>query len=216
LDPGMGDVRWSADDLAVLAAALPDHERTLTLWGVPDRAHIEALPATLGPLLRACGSTRAEADLEGAGRWRRKDVRGYRSLDDAGRALIAALRSAGAEHTSVTTFPGMLDAVSGALEGADELALQVYATTTSGHSPERTGRYLAAAIARYPHLAVTAGVAAYRQPGASDAERTAHMRRCLSEASRAGCSRVALWSAKHAVRFRSRAVVRAAIGEAVG
>lgn len=212
LEPGLGDVRWSARDLERLRQALPDHERTLTLWGTPQREHIGALAMGLAPLLDALGTRRVEVDLEGAGRWRRKDVRGYADLAEAGTALVHELRHAGAEHIGITTFPGMLDACGSALAGADALALQVYATSTSGHSPEWTGQRLTAAIARYPHLEVIAGVAAYRQPGKRDEDRTAHMRRCLGEASRAGCGRARLWSVKHLCRMTAKSYAVPALG----
>ena len=112
----------------------------------------------------------------------------------------------------VDTFPGMLGAVSGALAGADRLALQVYATTSSGHSIEWTGQRLRAAIRTYPHLEIVAGVAAYRQPGATDTQRAEHLRRALGEASQAGCRVARLWSGKWLCRLPAKSWTRAALG----
>lgn len=210
--PGLADARWSAEHLAALRDALPLHERTITLWAAPQRERIAELRREVPALLEALGSRAVDVDLEGAGQWRQSGLAGYRSLADAGAALVDALREAGAERVEVDTFPGMLGAVGGALAGADRLALQVYATASSGHSIAWTGERLRAAIRTYPHLEVVAGVAAYRQPGATDAARADHMRRALGEASQAGCKVARVWSGKWLCRLPARSYTRAALG----
>lgn len=210
-EPGLADAKWSLTDLEALAVALPQHHRVLTLWGAPDVDRMRELALRVPAMLRALGTTWVEVDLEGVGGWRQSGVRGYRNLHDAGAALVRTLRDAGATTVEVTTFPGMLPRVRGAIEGgADRLVLQVYATERKTHTIASAVEALRKARARYPLTEVCAGVAAYKQPGADSDERANHMFDAIEAASHE-CSTVRLWSAKHLARTTAKRYSRAAL-----
>ncbi len=208
--PGLADLRWTERDLERLRAAV-DHHLIVTAWCAADREQIDALAARMPSLLRAAGTSWCEVDLEGAGGWKRASMRGFSSLTQAGGYLVEALRR-DATTVEVSTFPGMLPAVAGALRaGADRLTLQVYATKTSGHTIAQCADWLRQAQATHPHHEVVAGVAAYGAPGSTLAAQTAHVRAALESAGSV-VSTCRLWSAKHLVRTTARRYSVAALG----
>lgn len=220
-EPGLSDARWRPSDLERLQRALPRHRRSITIWASPHASEIRALRARLPVLLHALGADVVEVDLEGP--WRKADVEGFASRTIAGVELVHALRDAGAREVEVTTFPGALPACKGAVDVADRLVLQVYATSTS--SPDYDGPLgprrgpvagLEAARERHPRIEVCAGLAAYRQTSAQvpswrGRDGAESMMVALDSAQSAGVRLVRWWSVKHLCRTAAKVYARRAL-----
>lgn len=222
--PGMSDARWSTDELAKLAAALPRVERILSLWSHPSAAHVGGLLVELPALLEAFVSRVVELDLEPAGGWHARGVEGYVGLADAGRAVVENCRRAGAERVEITTFPAAIPRAAGAIAAADVLALQVYPVATRNGTPVPYGgrlgplRYpaeaLEAARRRFPGVELVCGLPAYKQawPGHEPLEA---MHAAIASAAGVGVKRARYWSAKWLVR-KKKTVYAAPALEALG
>lgn len=125
-EPGLEDARWTASDLRQLAEALPEHRRVLTTWVAPQKPTVSELGRKLPRLLDAFGAAGVELDVEPAGQFRERSVRGYvdadrdRSrLDDASADIARMLLTLPVCEIELTTFPGALRLM---LSLAEELA----------------------------------------------------------------------------------------------
>lgn len=224
------DLTWSGPQLAELAAALPDHERVLTLWPEPSAEYMARLRLALPGLLRALGRSPrgchiVEFDLEAL--WKRARVKGLASLAAAGAALVRVVHEVAAElgaeiEIEVTTFPAHLEAsAKGAVLGEARLLLQSYAVAEARGEkrawdgplgPERRAYEDVVRVRAYAErgVEVCAGLAAWEQadwPG----EPEQAMALALASARRAGVRRVRWWSGRHVIgasanRYAARAI----------
>lgn len=132
--PGFSDSRWSPGDLRKLRREVDsirsNVDITLVYWASAKRDHIESIPSYLLPRISAAQADSIEADLEGAGGWKRSAVEGYSHLSQAGLALaeaVAPIRSSGI-RTEASTFPGHVELTvnAGYSPFADRMNVQVY------------------------------------------------------------------------------------------
>lgn len=215
---GLGDRKWSDDDLKRLADAFPEHRRILVAWAVPHKDLIEELADKLPSAVEALSAEEVEFDVEGFSGWKSAHVRGYRSLAKAGEAIVAAAREA-SPKVSCDYFPQMGKAAHAVAEHCDEIALQLYAVARRNDKPipwgSRLGpvRYPEGSLKRererFPDKPLIAGLAAYKQTWVSPRRPPEEaMRESIASAVRGGTNTIRYWGGKHLVRMRGTAYAR--------
>lgn len=215
--PGMSDARWSEDELAELASALPDVRRGVTLWAAAQRDAVQELATSLHTAVVALGASSVEVDAEPVGGWASGRVQGYSGgLLEASRDLAAHMISAGVD-VEVTVFPGALRHVTELLGALAEhrrprLYLQSYAVRHRGEDrvswtgplgPLRLpSESIEAASAAMPRVEVCYGRAVYdtEWPGGKDSILPGTI-----AALGAGARSVRDWSSKWLCRKRGHA-----------
>jgi hypothetical protein len=214
------DARWTARELAELAAAIPEMAVVLTLWPEPTRAYIGQLERELPALVSAAVCRTVELDLEGG--WKVGKLAGYPSMREAGRDLVDAVTDAGAREHEVTTFPAHAEAHErGAVKGEARLWLQTYPVAHArgekrdydgSLGPERRPYEDVLRVRKVAEtgVEVCAGLAAWAQDG-WPGEPGEAMALALGSARRAGVRRVRWWSAKHVIGARANGYAAAAI-----
>jgi hypothetical protein len=214
------DARWTARELAELAAAIPEMSIVLTLWPEPTRAYVRQLERELPSLVAGAVARCVELDLEGG--WKVSKLEGYASMRAAGQALVAALLAAGVREYEVTTFPAHAEAQErGAVHDEARLWLQTYPVAEArGEKREYSGPLgperrpfedvLRVRKNAEPGVEICAGLAAWAQDG-WPGEPGEAMALALDSARRAGVRRVRWWSSKHVIGARANDYAVAAI-----
>lgn len=204
--PGLIDQRWFPADLEKLAEELCSVRRCLTFWLEPVRWSIDALDKALPDLQSAFGSKTNGADVEK--RFKRRYLRGYESMEEAGEHSADVLRC-GDSQVESTSFPSHPEAKSGAVVACDVFVNQIYGLHHRGEVPVQwgsryaPGTYHRWAIAKFrrerPDVALAVAHPAWKQKfknrDGEDAMATA-MGASIAE----GVTIHRTWSSKHVIR----------------
>ncbi len=204
--PGLQDQRWFERHLEKLRDGLRDDiEIGPTVWVEPVREYIERLAVMLPVLCRIVCAAFVCADSEM--RWKKRYVRGYDSLEEAGLHLSEVLYSS-APIVEGTAFPKHRESSANATIAVDRYMEQVYSIHT-----HPSGRKIKASSKRYgpghyqrwalqelkaerPDVEIGAGLACWRQKFAgmnpADAMALAH-----GAAIAEGATWLREWSWKH-------------------
>jgi hypothetical protein len=214
------DARWTARQLAELAAAIPEMSVVLTLWPEPTRAYVRQLERELPALVAAAVVRVVELDLEGG--WKVGKLEGYPSMQEAAIDLRGAVLDAGAREFEVTTFPAHAEAHDrGTVKGEARLWLQTYPVAEArgekrdffgplGPSRRPYEDVIRVQRSAEPGVDVCAGLAAWAQDG-WPGDPGDSMAAALDSARRAGVRRVRWWSSKHVLGARTNDYAYAAI-----
>lgn len=204
--------KHSVTDAAALASACDSAgiQFGLTVWPRPWENHTVDLVGGLGDYITACSPNRLEFDLEG--NWTTKDVKGFPSLEQAGRDLVEFCREAfpGLE-LAVTTIPEHfeLSGNSKVSHLVDVVIPQAYSIHKPGkakygwgeqYGPGIMQRWSLARARRVPGVKIECGLPVWAQkfPKKSVA---ASMSAAFNEAARDNdVGGFMLWSAKHVLR----------------
>jgi hypothetical protein len=206
--PGLGDLHWTLQQLTQLRQGLKGLELVATFWVPAQRAALAELQEKIGPICDALEPIAVEADAEPAGRWARKGLQGFATLDAAADAAARVLRAPGLP-LEVTVFPSAFGSAAPLIERADVLVSQNFPVAErDGHAISAKGGLgpehypkdsLTLARRHFPHVEIVSGLPAYGQAfahmGPEDSMRTA-----IASSVAAGVNRIRFWSLKHIVR----------------